>query len=133
MLPKIQICLSLAGEKVEFSDITERLGLKPTKVRKKGEFKAYGLVEVEKEAWEYRTKIRKIREISEPLSRLQNFLADKIDIINELGRRYSLETYIIVTIRTDAYNMLELFLSEENVEFLSRLNAGIQFDMHVDY
>lgn len=103
------------------------------KIRKKGEFKEYGLVGVEKEAWEYRTKIRKIREISEPLSRLQNFLADKIDIINELGRRYSLETYIIVMIRTDVYNMSELFLSEENMEFLSRLSAGIQFDMHIDY
>lgn len=134
MISTAQVCFCVTGEDIDFDLLTDKLTIQPTRVRKKEEWpQAFILAGIAEDTWEYRTKVRKSRTVSEPLSRIQSFLSGKIDIVNELQRKYLLETYIIVKVRMDVFDRPELYLTKENIEFLSRINAEIKFDMRIDY
>lgn len=134
MLPKVQIAFYITGDNLKFDVLTERLALQPTRVRKKEEWpKPSILAGIAEDTWEYRTDKEECQAISAQFDKLRGLLSDKIDAINEMKRQYSLEITITVIVETKVKYMPVMFLSKENINFLSQINAELGFDMYRDF
>ena len=133
MLPKIKINFYLAGDDVDLGDLSEKLNLQPTRVRKKNEWpQASILAGIAQDVWELQMEKEECKAVSIQLDKLQKRLISKVEIIKELSSQYRLESSVTVVIEMEAGGGPEMVLSKENIVFLSLLNAEIGFDLYID-
>ena len=68
--------------------------------------------------------------MSIPFEQLISSVADKEEIINSLRVKYNLECIFIIVVRAENGNGPEMILSQKCINFASKINAEIHFDLY---
>ena len=132
---KISLCLTSANinNNIDFDYIVSILGFdsEKVKIRLKTDFpeisQKLGLAH---DGIYYTIRNKNVKAISEVLIKLQNSLGGKIEEIRKMCNNYNLNVTISIVIYEEKNNEHpEIFLTVENIIFLSQINAelGISF------
>lgn len=132
-MPKVRVSLFLSGDHVPLNDITEEIGVLPTKVRKKEDFPVDSILAgVAKDTWEFRTDKIECSVISTQLDKIKIIFGPKIEIIKDLSKRYLISVNIIIMVEAEMGEYPEFVLTRENIDFLSLLHSEIGFDLYIN-
>ena len=142
-IPNIKIKFFLtgvAGKYVDLDKITSSLNIKPDSARTLEDWpdaiknpKTPLPIELQSRyVWSFYIDYVESMSVNEQLEKLENSLSDKIGIINELQKEFSLTVTVEVVIQADSDNRPEMFLTNDIITFLSALNAELGFDMYID-
>lgn len=133
MTPKVKVSFYLSGDEVDLDVLTEAIGIKPTKVRKKAEWPQVSIsMGIAKDGWLLEIEKEACKAVSIQLDKLCKMLFPKIDVILTLSEKYSLKTSVTLVVEMEAGDGPELVLSKDNVAFLALINAEIGFDLYVE-
>lgn len=134
-MSKIQVffCLSSIKENIDFKMITEKLKIKPTNVRKKSDFPKQSIdLGIALNEWIVSTKNDYCVSISKKIDDIQNLFFGKEDCLKTLVEDYELICTFSVIINVEKDEYPEMFLTKENIKFMSQINAEIGFDLYID-
>lgn len=133
MIPTIRITFLLSGQNVPFDDITTLLGIAPSATRKKETWPLpsirAGLAE---DLWMIDIPHTESWSLSQQFHALQDILSGKENTIIALCQRYCLTANIEVSARWECGLHPALVLEENQIHFLSKINASIGIDPYVD-
>lgn len=128
-LSQIEVSFLLTSNEDYIDNITEKLSIIPSKVRKK---ESYKVKEFARASWELSTGLVNSRAISTQFDTIKQILCGKEEIINIISQEYNLEVFFIVTIHAVIGDGPEVVLPREIVKFASQINAEIDFDIYYD-
>lgn len=132
-MPKVRVCLFLSGDDIPLHDITEKIGILPTEIRKKKDWVQPSILAgIAKDTWAFYTDKVECRAIQTQLDTLQTIFKQKTEQIRELIETYSIIVNVIIMVEAEINEYPELILTEENVEFLSSIHAEVGFDLYID-
>ncbi len=132
-MPKVRVDFYLSGDNADLDDITERMELIPTSSRKKMEWPQASInAGIAKDAWLYEMEKEECKAISKQLNKLQEILSPKTDVIRDLCNIYSLKASITIVVEMECNDGPEFVLTQNNIAFLSSINAEIGFDLYMD-
>ena len=131
--PRIKINFYMSGNNLNLDIITKRIGIEPTKVRKRTEWPQASIsAGIAKDTWLLQLNDEECKAVSIQLDKLQYLLFSKVPIIKELSKEYLLEVSVTVVIDMEKGDGPELVLSPSNIKFLSLINAEIGFDLYIN-
>ncbi|MDF2474383.1 MAG: hypothetical protein K0R21_2165 [Anaerocolumna sp.] len=128
-LSQIEVSFLLTSNEDYIDNITEKLSIIPSKVRKK---ESYKVKEFARASWELSTGLVNSRAISTQFDTIKQILCGKEELINIISQEYNLEVFFIVTIHAVIGDGPEVVLPREIVKFASQINAEIDFDIYYD-
>ena len=139
---EINIWFSLSGRNVNLDEITDKLGIIPCQVRTLDDWPE-AIKNPKNELpdelkpryiWQVDIGYEVSRLVRDRFEVILNLLTDKIDIINELKKQFSLKASFTVGIHAqhDQCNMPEMFLTQEIIAYAASIGADIGFDMYLD-
>jgi len=132
-VPQIKAELFISGQDFDPNLITDSIGINPTCVRKREDFpKASIDCGVAHTFWKWETMREKSYAVSNQMEEMLQSISGKEKRINELCKKYKLETIIVIIIHMRRNNPPEMVLSKEIVAFIASINAEIGFDMYID-
>ena len=126
-LSQIEVSFLLISDEDYIDNITKRLNIIPTKVRKKDSYKIKEFAHV---SWELGTGLEYSRAVSKQFDKIKQILSGKEELINIISREYNLEVIFVVTIHAEIGDGPEVVLPSEIVKFASHINAEIDFDLY---
>lgn len=131
---KVFFCLSSIKDNIDFKIITEKLKIKPTSVRKKSDFPKQSIdLGIALNEWIICTKNDDCcMSISKKIDNIQNLFFGKEDCLKTLVKDYELTCTFSVIINVEKNEYPEMFLTKENIKFMSQINAEIGFDLYID-
>lgn len=133
MLPKVKSKLYISGKEIDFQSLSKNLNLEAKKVRKAKEWPQVSIdAGLATDFWLYEIEEEECVAISFQIDELERLLWPKLDVIKELMNKYSFKISVQIVVKMEAGNGPEFFLSEENIKFLSLINAEISFDLYID-
>jgi len=129
------------GMEVDFNEISKCLNLTPTGARTPEDWPEaikYPKNELPDELkpryqWEFSLQYKECKAVSIRFEKMLEVLWNKEEIINELKKRFKLDTGFIVSIQAqhDQGNLPEVFLTQEIITFTALIGADIGFDMYL--
>lgn len=132
MKPKVKTSLCIWGDVLNFNDITSDLNVFPTKIRYRDEFpeisKKMGFA---KDEWIYSTQKKECNSISTQIDELEKTFENSADKLNEVCKRYSAKITITIMIEAEVGGHPELFLTRENIKFLSSIDSEVGIDPYI--
>ena len=129
-VPTIKVSFCLTGNTCNIEYITNKLGLIPTKARRKEDFPVQSIkAGVAKTYWCIEIKEQSIETIP-TFNKLINILKEKNETINELCQKFNLDSSFIVTFYTNGDKTPIMELSNEIMTFANSINATISFDIY---
>lgn len=133
MIPTIRITFFLSGQGLPFNDITALLGIAPSATRKKETWPSpsieAGLAE---DLWIIDIPHTESWSLSSQFRTLQDILFGKEDTIRALCKQYCLTANIEISAHWECGLHPALVLEQEQIHFLSKINASIGIDPYVD-
>ncbi|WP_421503010.1 DUF4279 domain-containing protein [Enterococcus faecalis] len=136
-LPIIEISLVLSSRTMETTKITDLLQIDPTTERSIDDWPDViknntNLSEELKprNEWNWTTKFQKCISVNEALLELINQFNKSITKINEISEEFSIEKLVTVLVHAKSFNMPEIGLEINTIEFLNRIKAPIYFDIY---
>jgi hypothetical protein len=128
-LSQIEVSFLLTSNEDYIDNITEKLNIIPTKVRRKDSYK---IKEFARASWELSTGLVDSRAVSIQFDTIKQLLSGKEELINVISQEYNLEVFLIVTIHAVIGDGPEVVLPREIVKFASQINAEIDFDIYYE-
>lgn len=133
LTPKVKVSFYMSGDDVDLDILTEQIGIKPTKVRKKSEWPQVSIsMGIAKDSWLLEMEKEECIAVSTLFDKLQKILFPKTDIIIALSEKYALEVSVTVVVEMEVGSGPELALTKENIVFLALVNAEVSFDLYID-
>lgn len=126
--PRIRIDFWLTGDVFDPEEITETLGIIPTRTRLK---KDCSLPQTAATTWKLSTKKEESRAISRPLDQLFEQLRPKIPDINEICRTLDLTASFVAMVEMEAENRPEFWLNPDHISVMAALQAEFNIDLYV--
>ena len=127
---KVIFVLSTENNFVDFDEITERLGISEYKIRKKSDFPIQSVnAGLSVNEWSFNIK-EECRAVSDMIDKIRDILDNKEDTIEDLCKKYGLNVTLTVVAEEEKYGYPEIFLTKENIKFLTGINAEIGFDIY---
>lgn len=123
------IHFSIFGDCNEIDNITEIIGINPTKIKYKKDCELKNLAE---DSWTLSIGYRKSNDICELLDEIIELLECKVEKINLIKSKMNLESLIIIVVQS--YNN-ELPIYEINMKclkFANATNSEIHFDNYIN-
>lgn len=117
----------LSGGELDPDVLTSLLGISPTEVRRKDEFK---LTEFAANEWSLSTGYHNSRAISTQLYEALDLLKGKEDIILGFRRKYGIQCGFNIVVRSTDEEMPEMVLPRRVVSFAGLINAQVAFDIY---
>ncbi|MUK90362.1 DUF4279 domain-containing protein [Ornithinibacillus sp. L9] len=137
---KIQVYFRLYGDDFPLDEVTEKLGLEPTKTEKKGEeiippngrvnphFRRY----YPDTCWEFDIGYEESIDLDEQLDKFMRSFRSKTFLINELREKYDLKSFIQVVLQVENGESPALRLNKKIIRFAHQIQTEfIDFDMYV--
>ena len=124
---EIMIDFCLSGIEIDFDVLTSSLGVRPTST---STMEDCIVKEYAKDSWNLSTGYQEARDIALPFGHLINELYGKEEIINDLALKYNLECLFIIVIKAEEGDGPEVILTRNCIEFASKVNAEIHFDLY---
>lgn len=144
-LPQVRVLFSLIGKfgiEVNFDQITEKICIKPTRIRTLDDWPEAiknPKTELPDElkphyVWQVDIGYESNRLVRDRFDVMLKLLSEKKDIINDLKNQFSLRASFTIGIHAqhDQCNMPEVFLTQEIIVFAASIGADIGFDMYLD-
>lgn len=128
-LPKIRIDFFFSGDDFHVDDITERLGILPTKIWKEKDF---NIKEFAKTIWMLKTEKDSCKAVSLQFEKVLEKLRGKKEIINQICKENDIKAGFEVKVFMENGDGPELVLTREIISFLASINAEIGFDLYID-
>ena len=139
---EINIIFCLEGKNIELSEISDRLGIIPSKIRTPDDWpEAIKNPKVElpdylkpRYTWDLELGYKKGNLVEERFDEMLDILRGKENIINELKKKFKLNIVFVVGIHAqhDSCNMPDIFLTQDIISFVASIGANITFDMYLD-
>lgn len=129
ILPQIRVSFFFTGDEFDTEDVTSRMGITPTKIRKKEDFPIRKLAHT---SWEIDTEKESCNVTSRQIGKLIKLLIGKELIINQLCSEYNITPGFTVSVFMINGDMPEMVLSKEIITFLASINAEVGFDLYID-
>jgi Zn-dependent M16 (insulinase) family peptidase len=120
---------NISGDTFDLDLITEKIGITPTKTRRKEECPVTATAIT---YWRLSTEKETCTAVSYAIEDLIGKLAGKEIIIKEVCNKNNLRTSFNIVIEMISNDGPELVLTREIVSFMSFLDAEIDFDLYVD-
>lgn len=135
--PKIKVCFAAIGEEYSKEYLSEKLNLEPSRFRTKDDWpetiKNWAVYNPNlpdefkpKTVWELAIGYDECKALKLQLKKLLQKLEGKEAVINQLCKELNLSTHIQVSIQTTG-SFPEVYLDQESVEFLVKIDASIGF------
>ena len=119
------------GEDFDLDVVTDTLGIKPTRARKKSEFPQPSIDSgIAGTHWSYKVREEYCDDISIPFDKILNVFNGKASIINKLCKDMNLYTFFSVIIHVKTGNRPLNDISKEALSFVASINATIGFDLY---
>jgi len=128
-LEKTQVMVEfyMVGDEFDVDIVSSLLQIKPTETRQKEDFPIKEFAKVE---WSISTNYQESKAISCQFERLLAQLSSKHEIINKIKSTYNLECGFNVVIKIINDEQPEMVLTRECINFASKINAEIGFDLY---
>ncbi|MCL2859040.1 MAG: DUF4279 domain-containing protein [Oscillospiraceae bacterium] len=128
----VSFCLNNIDKKdFNIDEVTNRIGIVPTKTRRKNEFPQSSIeAGIAMTEWVLTIREEKCQDISIPFIKIINSLKDKKDIIKTLCNDLELTPYFTVIIHLKTGNRPLNGIPNDIISFISSINAGIGFDLY---
>jgi len=124
---QIMVDFCLSGTSVDLNDLFSQIGINSAIVQNK---ECVKIKKYAKDTWCLSTEYQKETSVSIPFEKLISSLCSKEKIIKNLITKYNLESTFIIVVRAEDDNRPEMILTQKCVNFASRLNAEIHFDLY---
>jgi len=117
----------LIGDDFDVNTVTSLLQIEPTETRQKTDFPMRQFAKVE---WSINTNYESSNAISDQFGKLLNQLHNKHKIINKIKKNYNLECGFNVVVNILNNEQPEMVLTREIINFASKVDAEICFDLY---
>jgi len=124
---QIMVKFCLSNVNVDINTLFSQIGISSAKIQYKECIK---VKEYAKDSWCLSTGYQDEMAISIPFEQLISNIGDKIDVINNLIIKYNLECIFIIIVRAEMGNGPEMILSQKCINFASKFNAEVHFDLY---
>lgn len=132
-MPQVRVSLVFTGNHIPLHDIAAQIGILPAKVRKKEDWpRASVLAGVAKDTLVYCTDKAECTAVCTRLDEMQSMFRPKVEIIQNLIKKYALSVHVTVVVEAELGDYPELVLTRENIDFLSAIHAEAGFDLYID-
>ena len=128
-LPRVRVDFYISGDDFDIDVITNEIGIKPTKTRKKSECP---VVATALTYWRLSTEDNECKVISWQMEKLIKLLDGKEAIITNICNRLNLEASFTIVVEMENGDGPELVLDKHILKFLSCIDAEIGFDLYID-
>ncbi|MBA2937181.1 DUF4279 domain-containing protein [Paenibacillus sp. CGMCC 1.16610] len=132
---------SIYGDHFPINEVTQLLGIEPTKSYNKGEV----IVRPKNDnvishtinyrietAWELSSGYQESNDVKAQLDQILEPLKNKTALINHLKMKYKLECLISIVIKIENGLTPGLHLDTEQIDFANRINAEFDIDMYAN-
>lgn len=131
-IPIIRIDFVLLGERLDFNQITRKLGIQPTKVKSKHDFpdisKQMGYA---KDTWKLSTSQTATFEISEEVRILMRWLESKKEDIVQIQQIFKADVSVNISVHAIEEKQPAYILEKDVIAFLGNIGARAGFDLYV--
>ena len=111
-------------------ELTERIGLKPTYLRKKGELLKNGR-KFHLSEWGIGTEYEPSLNIDNQLFKITEQLIGKECIINDMCYKNSAKCHFVIVINVEEGKIPVMAFDQDFIHFASSINAQVGFDLYV--
>ena len=99
MTPKVKVSFYMTGNNVDLDILTEKIGIKPSKVRKKADWPQVSIsMGIAQDTWLLEIEKEECKAVSIQFDKLQKMLFSKIDAIVALSEKFSLERLVTIVV-----------------------------------
>jgi len=131
---QVMVYFSLYGDEFSIDDVTEKLGLTPTKAFKKGDLiPNRSTVCYRKEtSWDLGTVYQVSLDVNNQLQQIIDKIQNKSFIINEIKEAYSLECKFFIVVKIEEGNTPALYLDKDVIKFAANIEAEFDVDLYAN-
>ena len=117
----------ISAKTLNFDSITNAMGMSPDEIQKKEDIKAE---EFKKDSWCLSTGHEQSDDIEVQMSKIQERLRDKINVLSQILLEYNAECGLNIVVNIYNGEFPLLVFSRETMKFWARINAEVGFDMY---
>ncbi|MGE7916370.1 DUF4279 domain-containing protein [Lysinibacillus xylanilyticus] len=131
---QVMVYFSLYGDEFSIDDVTEKLGITPTKAFKKGDLiPNRSTVCYRKETrWDLGTVYQVSLDVNNQLQQIIDKLQSKSLIINEIKESYSLKCKFFIVVKIEEGNPPALYLDKDIIKFAANIEAEFDVDLYAN-
>lgn len=130
----VRVYFSLFGDEFPIPNVTEKLGIIPTETYKKGDLipNRSPLILRKETSWTIDTGYQVSLDVSNQLQQIINQLKNKVSIINEIKKTYSLKCKFFIILQIENGDTPGLYLDNKQIEFANSIKAEFDIDLYVN-
>lgn len=129
----ITIDLILTGSSLDFSEITEYLGVNPTKTRKKNDWPTISIqMGIAQDEWIYCGQSKDGWTTSEALSEFAQLFQGKETAVQKLLKKYNMRVCVLINVQCNTDELPVINVSPTNNVFLSSFEAELMFNLQLN-
>lgn len=128
---KVMVYFTAYADHFDLSEVTQKLGINPTKSWLKGDIIREKLRR-KNTAWEFSTGYVESLDVNEQMSQIINKLKDKVPVLLDLKKRNGLEYGIIIVIVINNGYTPALGFDNSAIEFLHLIGADVDIDLYAN-
>lgn len=128
---QINIDFSIVGDFFDTDLITEKIGVSPTEILKKGELLENKRLPNMETVWSYQTGKKDSFDLEEQFSIIFNVFQSKKNIIKDLCKQYNLKIYLQCNISILNDETPIIHLDNKSLNFISEIGADIDIDINI--
>lgn len=128
----VRVDFVIKGKGFNPSDITNKLGISPSKSWCEGDVSKEANIIKEQSLWLISTGYEQSLDINNQLSKIMNLLQPIRDELNELRVIYNISYVFEVIIEIYRGDVPAIYLESDSIEFANKIKAEFDFDMYVD-
>lgn len=134
---KVMANFSAFGDEFPVENVTDVLGIEPTKTYNKGDIivtpnLVSTYIRRRKETdWTVSTGYQESYDINDQLSQILKSLEEKTKELKQLKKKYRLEFLFMIVIQIENDEKPAMYLKKNIIDFSSAVQAEIQFDLYV--
>ncbi|MFD1738714.1 DUF4279 domain-containing protein [Bacillus salitolerans] len=131
---KVRVYFSLFGDTFPLDYVTEKLGITPSHTYRKGDVipnRSTTLFRKET-SWDLDTGYQESLDVNEQLQQIITQLRNKVSIISEIKKIYSVECKFFIVVEIEEGNTPGLYLDRDIINFASNIEAEFVIDLYAN-
>lgn len=128
----VMIEFSIYGDCFNPSDITEKIGLIPTKEYLKGDSTKSRRNTYKETSWSIHTDYEESYDINDQLEKIMLLLNGKLDKLIEIKKEYNVKMLFMIVVIIENNETPAMYFRKPFIHFLSDIDAEVGFDLYVN-
>ena len=122
---------SLEGVNLPPEVVTEKLGLEPTTIWRKGDVSKLSRKRYLVSRWQFGTGYMESLAVEDQLRKLIDVFGSKVETINQLSKEWEAEVFVNIAIEIEDKESPSVYLDRETIEFIHKSGAVVDIDIIV--